>query len=220
MTATISEPIHISAAIEKDAALAEFLATVKTTARETELAIAEAKPALARIASAIARHDNGQAVRLRALLISLYSGGRAPVDLSELMMLDWSLRKDLCAVLCAFGHGEFGYDYMKSAFEQAGDFEAQWFLAAAPEPRERLRTALHFAKAGNAREPRSSGERRIRQFLVSLFAGVPVDLQDVLNGLDAERAKLVLSIVSDYLAGRFDFTDDEEVRARFALSRQ
>jgi hypothetical protein len=133
------------------------------------------------------------------------------------MALDWSLRKDLCAVLCAFGHGEFGYDYMKSAFEQAGDYEAQWFLAAVPDPRERLHEALQFAKAGNSREPRSSGERRVRQLLVSLFSGAPVDLQEALQGLDAERARLVLGIVSDYLAGRFDFTDDENVRSHFAL---
>jgi hypothetical protein len=90
-------------------------------------------------------------------------------------------------------------------------------LPLRPDPRARLREALRFAKAGNSHEPRSSRERRVRQLLVSIFFGAPVDLQEALHGLDAERAKILLGIVSDYVAGRFDFTDDEEVRAHFAL---
>lgn len=147
-----TEPIHISEALERHTAFAEFVAAVRVAAKESEAAVGEAKPALARIAASITGHDNGQALRLRALLVSLYSGGRVCTDLSDVMALDWPLRKDLCAVILAFGHGEFGYDYMKSAFEQAGDVDARWFLAAAPDPRERLREALHFAKAGNTRE--------------------------------------------------------------------
>jgi hypothetical protein len=131
MNTTTSEPVQISKALERDADLAKFFAAVRTTAKEIEAAVMEAKPALARLTAAIVCHDNGQAVRIRALLISLYTGGSTLADVCDVITLDWPLRKDLCAVLCAFGHGEFGYDYMKSAFEQAGDYEARWFLAAA-----------------------------------------------------------------------------------------
>jgi hypothetical protein len=39
--------------------------------------------------------------------------------------------------------------------------------------------------------------------------GVPVDLQLALRGLDTVRAILAIGLVTDYVAGRFDFTDDE-----------
>jgi hypothetical protein len=103
-----------------EAALKEFFFAVRIAAIESDAAVTAEKPALARLAAAV----------------------------SGLLALDWSLRKDLCAVLLAFGHGEFGYDYMKSAFEQAGDRDARWFLGAAHDPREQLREALAFAKPG------------------------------------------------------------------------
>ena len=83
-TMNSTEPIHVSEAFERDGALAEFLAAVRTAAQESEAAVVAAKPALARIASAITRRDNGQALRLRALLVSLYSGGQVCAELSGL----------------------------------------------------------------------------------------------------------------------------------------
>lgn len=133
-----------------------------------------------------------------------------------LMALDWSLRKDLCAVLLAFGHGEFGYEYLKEgAFENAGDHDARWFLDAAPEPDERLREALAFAKPGSlATAPRTLTERGVAEFILSLFAGDPVNLQSALRSLVRTRAALV----SDYMAGRLEDSATELVREFFGQS--
>lgn len=219
MNSTLTDSVHDTAAeAEREAALKEFFATVRIAARESDAAVDAAKPALARLATAVADHDNGQALRIRAILISLYTGGSALADVSDLMALDWPLRKDLCAVMLAFGQAEFGYDYMKSAFEQAGDRNARWFLGAAHDPRERLREALIFAKPGPVNAPRTLSEKGIALLLLSLFAGVPADLQFVLRGLDAMRADLVNGLISDCLAGRFDFTDEQAVREHFDLA--
>ena len=63
--------------------------------------------------------------------------------------------------------------------------------------------------------PRTLSEKGVALLLLSLFAGVPADLQFALRGLDAVRADLVSGLLSDYVAGRFDFTDEQEVRAHF-----
>ena len=215
MNSTHTHSVHDTAETERESALKDFFAAVRDAATEADAAVDAAKPALARLAVAVAGHDNGQALRVRAILISLYTGGSALADVSDLMALDWPLRKDLCAVLLAFGHGEFGYDYMKVAFEQAGDRDARWFLGAAHDPRERLHEALIFAKPGPVTAPRTLSEKGVALLLLSLFAGVPADLQFALRGLDAVRADLVSGLVSDYVAGRFDFTDEQEVRAHF-----
>ncbi len=215
MRTIAQEPIHIAEAAGQDAALAEFFAAVRTAAKEAEAAVNDGKPALARLAAAVVNRDNGQALRVRSLLASLYTGGATLVDVSEIMALDWSLRKDLCSTLLAFGHGELGHEYLKSALEQAGDINLRWLLSESRDPRTRLQEALRFAKRGDLNLPRSSGERRVAQLLASLFVGAKIDLQQALQGLDEERAKLVLGIVADYLAGRFDFTDDEVVRTHF-----
>ncbi len=215
-----SETIHSvgpSDEESKNAAIIEFFAAVKTATRESEMAVSEAKPALARIASAIVGRDNGQALRVRAILVSLYTGGLILADVSDLMALDWTLRKDLCAVLLAFGHGEFGYEYLKAAFENAGDHEARWFLDAAPEPDERLREALAFAKPGSlATTPRTLTERGVAEFLLSLFSGDPVNLRCALQSLDRVRAALVIGLVADYMAGRFDYSAADVVREFFS----
>jgi hypothetical protein len=219
MTLIASEPTHISVVAEQDLLLAEFFAAVRQSAKEIESAVALAKPALGRIAAAISQRDHGQALRLRSLLFSLYSGGSALADLSDIMTLDWSLRKDFCTVVLAFGHGDFGHASLKAAFEQVGDVDATWFLADVPDPRARLREALRFAHAGSVLEPRSRGERAVCQLLLSLFSDATVNLHSTLQGLDAERAKLMLSLLSDFIAWRFDFTDADHVQAHFSGSK-
>lgn len=213
-----SHSIHPSDEADRKAALTEFFSAVRTAAREADAAVVAAKPALDRLASAIAGHDNGQAIRSRAILVSLYTGGTALADVSDLLSLDWSLRRDLCAVLLAFNHGEFSYDYLRAAFERAGDQNAHWFLAAANNPRERLREALDFAKPGPlGTTPRSSGEQGAAEFLASLFAGRPVDLASAMQRLDEIRRALVTGLFADYLAQRFDADDQEAVAEHFAL---
>ena len=202
-------------ATSRDRIVAEFFAAVRAAARESQLAVAKAKPALNRIASAIVHRDNSQALHVRSILVSLYTGGSILADVSDLMALDWSLRKDLCAVLLAFGHGEFGYEYLKTAFETAGDRDAQWLLDAAPDA-ERLREALTFAKSGSlATTPRTLTERGIAEFVLSLFTGSPVRLQSALRSLDQSHAALVLGLVADFIAARFDDATADVVREFF-----
>jgi hypothetical protein len=128
MTPELSDNDQDTSDVERAAVLREFLDLIRTAKTESDVAVVAAKPALARIACSVVGHDHGQALRVRAILRSIYSGGSILADVSDLMALDWSLRKDLCAVLLAFGHGDFEYTYMRSAFEEAGDGGADWFL--------------------------------------------------------------------------------------------
>ena len=98
MNSTHTHSVHDTAETERESALKDFFAAVRDAATEADAAVDAAKPALARLAVAVAGHDNGQALRVRAILISLYTGGSALADVSDLMALDWPLRKDLCAV--------------------------------------------------------------------------------------------------------------------------
>lgn len=216
MTATTTDPTEETA--ERTNALNEFIAAVRTAARESDAAVDAAKPAIARLAAAVTGRDNGQAIRVRSILLSLYSGGSALADVSDLMSLDWALRRNLCAVLLAFGHGEFDAEYVKSAFELAGDHDARWFLGNAHDPRERIEEALAFAKAGPLNAPRTLNEKGVAMVLLSLFAGTPCDLQLALRGLDRMRSDLIVAIITDYVAQRFDFTDEDRVRKFFSLT--
>jgi len=123
-----SDSLYHTTETERANALKEFFAVVREAKIESANAVEVGKLALARLAVAVACRDHGQALRVRAILFSLYSGGAVLADVSDLMALDWSLRKDLCAVLLAFGYGDFEYTYVKFAFEQAGDRGADWFL--------------------------------------------------------------------------------------------
>lgn len=217
MRFTAQDPIHIAVAAEQDAALADFFAAVRNAAKEADAAVENAKPALARLASAVVNRDTGQALRIRSILASLYTGGSTVADVSDVMNLDWTLRRDLCSILLALGHGEFGYEYLKSALEQAGDIDLCWLLAESTEPRGLLEEALKFARPGDMNEPRSSIERCVAVIITGLFGGKSIHLQEALRGLDGERAKLVARIITGYLAGRFDFTDDQLVQTHFRL---
>lgn len=209
-----SQPISSSDGSDEKAILDEFFASVRTAARESEAAVAAAKPALERLAKAIAGRDNSQALRIRSLLLSLYSGVRA--DVSDLLTLDWSLRKDLCAVFLAFNHGEFSYEAVSAAFEKAGDRYCRWFLSAAPSPRGRLREALAFAKPGTLRStPRTLTERGVAEVLLSLFAGHRVDLSTSLRSLDDTRRSLLTQILSDFMAGMLHWEDRAAVCEHF-----
>lgn len=85
-----SHSIPSSDETERQAALDEFFAAVRTTAREADAAVTAAKPALERLASAIAGHDHGQAIRARAILTSLYTGGTVLADVSDLLALGFA----------------------------------------------------------------------------------------------------------------------------------
>lgn len=77
-------------------------------------------------------NQTGQGFKLRALLYSLYNG--QPASLLDVVCLDWAIRKDLGAVVLAFGfddpHGSthFFYGALKSAVQAAGLWS--WFVEA------------------------------------------------------------------------------------------
>lgn len=76
------------------------------------------------------RHQTGQGYKLRKLLHSLWSGS-ATADLSDVLSLDWELRKSFVAVLLGWGcsstptQPEFFYRALEEALSDAGLVE--WF---------------------------------------------------------------------------------------------
>ena len=105
----------------------QIFAKLKANREEQRRAAVIARPALERLV-VVCRHKTGQGYKLRALLYSLWNG--KPADLSDLLCLDWALRKDLLAVAAAFGFegsGEsFFYKEMEAAFKAAGLLD--WFI--------------------------------------------------------------------------------------------
>lgn len=129
---------------ERNAVLDEFFAEQRKINTEGRAAVEAAVPAMARLAEVL-QGRSGQPYKLRALLWSLYNG--QPTGLIEIVGLDREIRKDLCAVLLAFGFEEtrfvdgvpqpgasFFYDEMKAAIEKAGQWA--WFIEEHKEEEE------------------------------------------------------------------------------------
>jgi hypothetical protein len=125
---------------ENKAALDDFFAGMRKDRAERREAVLLAVPALERLCE-VMQHRSGQCYKVRALLYSLYNG--QATQLNEVLCLDWAIRKDLCAVILAFGWEEEGvfcgdekrpgffYDAMRQAIVKARQWE--WFLAAHQE---------------------------------------------------------------------------------------
>lgn len=113
----------------------QYFQELQAAKDERRSMVPDAREALQRLVVAMA-HKSGQGLKLRALLYSLWNG--KPASLNEVLLLDWTLHKDFCKVLLAFGyndaHGEFFYDDIKAAVQQHGLWE--WFL----QERHNLRT--------------------------------------------------------------------------------
>ena len=115
--------IHFPTPEEDAAALQEFLAEQKLIRNERREAVANAIPAMERLAEVL-KERSGQPYKIRALLHSMWNGKPAP--LIELVCLDWALRKDLVAVMLAFGDDNFFYKEIEAAVRKAGQW--RWFL--------------------------------------------------------------------------------------------
>lgn len=76
----------------------------------------------------VLRARTGQSYKVRALLYSLYNG--QPASLLEIVNLDWEIRKDLVAVILAFGYEgqttKFFYNAVREALEKSGQWA--WFI--------------------------------------------------------------------------------------------
>ena len=117
------------------AASDEFFAQMNRVRKEHFHAAQEGRRALDRLVDAMAM-KTGQSYKVRALLYSIWNGSK-PADVSELLAMDWDVRKDVCAVLLGFGYEDgprgdkannFFYDAMTGALKKAGLFD--WFCEA------------------------------------------------------------------------------------------
>ena len=127
----MNAPVFFLTEEEQKARMSVCFATIKAHRAEHREAARLAFEALDRIVEAM-RSKSGQAYTLRAVLYSLWSGKSASV--SDVLGLDWPLRKDVCAVLLGFGFEanaggvSFFYDEVKEIVTEAGLFE--WFIQA------------------------------------------------------------------------------------------
>jgi len=198
-------------------ARADFSITALTPIHEREAALAAAKPALARLVAVVSSFNTEQAVRVRSILKALYTESSAATWIADMTQLDWPLKRDLLAVLLAFGYAEFNEAYLKSAFELAGLDAGRCCLTETSDPRRRLAQAIDFAKIGPISASRTFAEKAMAMILLGLFVGIPCDLQLAFRRLDKARAELVISVIADCIGQAFDFTDEEHVRECFDL---
>ena len=105
----------------------EFIAQQRCMITERRASCLVAIPALTSLAEVL-KGRSGQPYKVRTILYSLWNG--KPCCINELLGLDWEIRKDLCAVLLAFGYEDnqikFFYDAVTKAVKDAGQWE--WFL--------------------------------------------------------------------------------------------
>jgi hypothetical protein len=111
-------------------------------ALEMQEACMQAQAALERLAE-VMKGRSGQPHKVRTLLYSMWNG--KPAELNELLGLDWQIKKDLVAVMLAFGYEDskvkFFYRAIETAIKNSGQWE--WFL----EERKNIRAMKEYIKA-------------------------------------------------------------------------
>lgn len=124
--------IHFPTDEEQQAALKEFARCALLVRAEQRTLADKARPALTRLVE-VMRQRTGQSYKLRALLFSLWNG--KPADVSDVLSLDWEIRKDFATVLLAFGFSdgsrEFFYNAVEEELRRAGLFP--WFVERCQE---------------------------------------------------------------------------------------
>ncbi len=115
--------IHFPTAEENAAAMREFLQREKRVNQERLKAAVMAMPALKRLCRVMCERS-GQCYKIRALLYSIWNG--KPVELIEVLGLDWELRQDICAVILAFGFEGQGVEFFYSELENQVRAVNQW----------------------------------------------------------------------------------------------
>lgn len=127
--------------------LIEQLTEERNNRLEWREAVTKAIPAMNRLA-VVLQSRSGQPYKLRGLLYSLWNG--KPFSLVEIVGLDWAIRKDLAAVLLAFGFedklAKFFYDAVRNAITGAGQWA--WFL----EEAENIEPLREWVKAAERRD--------------------------------------------------------------------
>jgi hypothetical protein len=115
--------IHIPTKEENDVALQEFFTREKRVRQERVKAAVVAVSALKRLCRVLCDRS-GQCYKVRALLYSLWNG--KPVELIEVVSLDWELHQDICAVILAFGFEGDGVKFFYAAIETEIRAVHQW----------------------------------------------------------------------------------------------
>lgn len=105
---------------DKTQLLDAFFADQRVIRGERAEAEEKGLDALCRLIEVMARRT-GQSYKVRMLLRSLWNGSNR-ADLSEVLCLDWAIRKDVCAVILGFGSSRFFYDELRQCLSEAG----QW----------------------------------------------------------------------------------------------
>jgi len=121
---------ELSANSSHDEVVKAFATKLNRVVMEGRKAGDDGLEAMERIAAQIIGGDNGQAILMRSMLLSIF--GKVKVDLSEIGRLDWDLRKDLCAVILGVNHGRFDDYKIREILIAAGDHKAAWFFAGVP----------------------------------------------------------------------------------------
>lgn len=139
--------IHIPTEDENQAALREFLARSKAVRTEHRDAARAGLAALDRLVAVLKEnHHTGQPYKIRELLYGLWNG--KPAELSELLGLDWELRKDVTAVIAGWGYEDattqLFYRALEDRLKGAGLFD--WFT----DEHQHIRKLEEYVKAVKA----------------------------------------------------------------------
>jgi hypothetical protein len=142
----MNNAIHIPSKEEEAADLQEYFKRAKTVSRERLAAAIAAEPALKRLCKVLCERS-GQPYKLRSILFSIWNG--KPASMIEIVSLDWEIRKDLSAVLLAFGFEGNGVEFFYSALQRAITAAGQWnwFVEEADD----VRLLTDYVEAAKAR---------------------------------------------------------------------
>jgi hypothetical protein len=112
---------------DREKSLKAFDREMEALDREQHAAAKAAIPCLERLVK-VMRSRSGQPYKIRQILFSLWNG--KPARINHVLNLDWALRKDLCAVIMAFGYEsedvKFFYNAIEAEVKRQGQWE--WFL--------------------------------------------------------------------------------------------
>ena len=185
---------------EDEAAIAEFITATKVAETESRQAAQAGRAALARLAVVALGHGS-QAEVVRQWLASCYNSSEAPaVELDRIRRLDWSLQKDLVAVVLGCGKGEFKDEEIRTVLAAAGGPAAvdslHWYTANGPA-RAALERLIAFIRGNQG----ASSAQALRDLLASVLgSGAKVDLSR-LGFIDDEHTRDAV-VVLDALYGR------------------
>lgn len=121
----------------------EFWREINRMEAEARGAAAEARTAMERLAKVCQSRDTSGAIVVRDILYSAFSGGATRCDLGRLGTLDWSVRKDVLAVLLAVNMPGFPDEEIRWAIWREGREALDgWFCERFEQEKKLCRRAL------------------------------------------------------------------------------